>query len=165
MNYCIQDGTNTPPKILFLDVDGVLILFNNRGVFSKEALKQLKRVLQLTGAKVVLSSNWKRTQESIEKLNKELLDMGAETVFGTTPELDYETSISSSRVKEIEKWLDDYETKNGEKIVYWAAVDDLDLGKVGSERFIDHFVITHREKGITPEKAEKLVLILNGMGN
>lgn len=49
-------GSTGDIRVLFLDVDGVVMLFNNRGVFDAGCMNQLKRVVTETNAKVVLSS-------------------------------------------------------------------------------------------------------------
>lgn len=45
-------------KILFLDVDGVLLI-NPREGFRKVAMQQLKRIIDETGARIVVSSTWR----------------------------------------------------------------------------------------------------------
>jgi len=93
-----------PTAVLFLDMDGVLILFNNRGVWNTECMKQLSRIIIETGATIVLSSNWKRSDDNLIKLSTELKKYGIEPPIHRTPELEYEISISYSRAKEIRKW-------------------------------------------------------------
>jgi predicted mannosyl-3-phosphoglycerate phosphatase (HAD superfamily) len=50
-------------KIIFLDIDGVLNNYNTLGEglnWESNAVKILKRIIKETGAKVVLSSTWRR---------------------------------------------------------------------------------------------------------
>jgi len=51
-------------KLLFLDVDGVLVMDGpdwdvTLDHFSTSALRELKRVIDRTGAKIVLHSSWR----------------------------------------------------------------------------------------------------------
>lgn len=62
-------------KIIFLDIDGVLVL-ENSGVpheeyahrFDKECVKTLNEILSETNAEIVLTSDWKKIYD-IERLN------------------------------------------------------------------------------------------------
>lgn len=52
-------------KIIFLDIDGVLVTresrqrFNSARVFSPECVMVLKSIVEKTGAKIVISSTWR----------------------------------------------------------------------------------------------------------
>lgn len=95
-------------KVIFLDVDGVL---NSDEYFDKikdlniegikreidiEKIKLLKKAIDETGAKVVLSSSWRYTRNG-QKLKELLLDYGI--YADTTPFLQNERGL------EIKQWL------------------------------------------------------------
>eukprot|EP01121_Diplochlamys_sp_Union-15-3_P016181 TRINITY_DN545_c0_g1_i2.p1 TRINITY_DN545_c0_g1~~TRINITY_DN545_c0_g1_i2.p1 ORF type:complete len:161 (-),score=28.69 TRINITY_DN545_c0_g1_i2:150-596(-) len=141
-------------KILFLDIDGVLMLFNNRGVWNKDCLQQLKRIETETKARIVLSSNWKRSESNMERLKKEFSNYGISVPIDCTPELEYENCIAFSRCKEILKWLEDYP----HKVSHWVAVDDMDLSL--NKEFETRFIRTGREIGLTSKKADELIALL-----
>lgn len=49
-------------KVIFLDVDGVLDIFNTEQymqVLLKDAVQRLKRIVDETDAKIVVASNWR----------------------------------------------------------------------------------------------------------
>jgi len=146
-------------RVIFLDVDGVIVLFSNRGEFDVGCMNELKRVVTSTNAKIVMSSNWKRSEESLAKLNKQLSHYGLQPVYAVTPECEFQQSVAFSRVKEIFQWLNEFPSANNLTIASWVAVDDMDLQKE-DDKMIGHFVRTGREKGITPEKADAMINML-----
>lgn len=120
--------------MIFLDVDGVL----NRTGFEPadsvglrswieaELAAKLAEVIAATGARIVLSSDWRRDRE-LEDLQEELVAAGVECVLvGTTPVL------GGPRWREIEAWMVEHQVSR-ESIV---IVDDaFDMGPL-SERFV-----------------------------
>ena len=46
-------------RLIFLDIDGV-ICCNNEGVLEQSKLELLRQVVDATGAKIVLSTDWRR---------------------------------------------------------------------------------------------------------
>ena len=97
-------------KVIFLDVDGVL---NSDEYFDKirnldiqgierevdiEKIKLLKKAIDKTGAKVVLSSSWRYTKYA--QYLKELLS-NYDIYVDSTPFIEKETGL------EIKKWLSD----------------------------------------------------------
>ena len=98
-------------KVIFLDVDGVL---NSDEYFDKvrnlkikgienqidvEKIKLLKKAVDETGAKVVLSSSWRFTLN--EQPLRDLLSRYGIGVYSRTPYIDWERGL------EIKKWLSD----------------------------------------------------------
>lgn len=126
-------------KIIFLDIDGVL---NNtdaleaercsmgegmwRGEltceasgFDPENVKQLKRVLEIVPAHIVISSSWRRLH-TLDQLRTVFENWGIsrDRILGATPQ-----TRSGHRGKEISLWIKMF-TRNGRKIKNWAIVDD-----------------------------------------
>lgn len=176
-------------KVVFLDVDGVLRPLKAGGFaayqfgdgeaaitcdtsdFIQAALEALRHIVVSTGALLVLSSEWRRSQVMREGLDAILTENHMHTCVGaTTTAIDRElgsgdplTAFRKRRVKELDDWLN----KNPQ-IKQWVAVDDLDLS-VGDEdrgpgdwRVVDHFVQTNDQVGLTRRGAEAAVKILNG---
>lgn len=99
-------------KVIFLDIDGVL----NSDAYDKERdakdgnidvsrLPLLKRLIDETGAKAVLSSSWREHWERDEGL---MSDTGLEltdTFRQAGIEIFDKTSVMSSRSEEISHWL------------------------------------------------------------
>jgi len=108
-------------KIIFLDFDGVLnsveyMMFNKEewnsgdsaGMVDPDAVALLNKLIEKTGAKVVVSSTW-RLGHTAEELFEILKRKGfTGEVIGRTPSpffIDEENFVFSDRGHEIQKWL------------------------------------------------------------
>jgi hypothetical protein len=188
-------------KVLFLDNDGVICLFNNWGGrfrkqkkyegdlttpncpvearfddFDKKAIKVLNRILEETGAEIVVSSDW-RKKATLEELGQYYLDQGiTKAPIDFTPEykdIDDEglrfrwrrdRYSEQERAAEIKSWLKDHP-----EITHWVAVDDLNMGELslwGDKRDwgLTNFVLTPIDtEGIKQTgKAKKIIEFLEG---
>lgn len=94
-------------RVLFLDVDGVLNRtgyqpvqsFGLRSWIEPELASRLSAVLTRTGARIVMSSDW-RVGRTLERIGEELNAAGIPApVLGKTPEL------GGPRWREIEAWM------------------------------------------------------------
>ena len=168
--------TISQKKVLFLDIDGVL---NTKWwytqmdrnsprdqygyAFDPKAVANLKRIVEETGANIVISSSWKSF--GFSELEEMWTDRGLPgKLIGVTPnsvsdELLLEADIDSIelfhiRGEEIKEWL----TKHGKNVSNYAIIDDMD--NMLSEQH-SHFVHTNPEVGITEEDAEKAIAIIN----
>lgn len=163
-------------RIIFLDIDGVL----NTGwwytqmdgntpkdkygyAFDPKSVANLKKIVDETGADIVISSSWKSLGLS------ELEDMWQNRglpgkLIGITPnsvsdemllnaDLDH-MELFSIRGMEIKEWLD----KHGKNVSHYVIIDDMD-NFLSSQK--SHFVQTDPEVGITEEDVDKAVRLLN----
>ena len=163
-------------KVVFLDIDGVL---NTKWwytqmdrntpkdkygyAFDPNAVSNLKKIIDETGADIVISSSWKSF--GISELEDMWQDRGLPgKLIGITPntvsdemllnaDLDH-MELFSIRGTEIKEWL----TKHGKHVSHYAIIDDMD-NMLTEQRL--HFVKTDPEIGITVEDAEKAIMILN----
>lgn len=163
-------------KVVFLDIDGVL---NTKWwytqmdrntpkdkygyAFDPNAVANLKKIIDETGADIVISSSWKSF--GISELEDMWQDRGLPgKLIGITPntvsdemllnaDLD-NMELFSIRGTEIKEWL----TKHGKHVSHYAIIDDMD-NMLTEQRL--HFVKTDPEIGITVEDAEKAIMILN----
>lgn len=158
-------------KIIFLDFDGVI----NNGphikrvgslqIFDPESISQLCRVLNETGAKIVVSSTW-RFLSTKDALNERLYLSGLpkDCVVDVTPMGTSEGKLGNAiielhmtRGQEINLWL----SKN-EHIKDWVAIDDdkemnpLDLSRV---------VKTDYEIGLQAIHADQMIRILGKLND
>jgi len=149
-------------KVIFLDNDGVICLPNNWGGrmkkytnylknhpgtpvnkcpanvrfdnFDTKSIKLLNKILEETGAEIVVSSDW-RYHATLEELGDYYIEQGIiKKPFDITPrviavdpklwsELSYTTGLEGERVIEIKHWL-----QHHPEVTHWVAVDDLNLG-------------------------------------
>lgn len=107
-----------PLRVLFLDIDGV-VCCNFRGELEEPKLKLVKRIVDASGAKVVLSSDWRRRHALKDRVNAALGELGVEMI-GATPEY---AMLSRVRPKEIMSWMRSCDAP----IAGWCAIDDRDL--------------------------------------
>lgn len=147
-------------KIIFLDVDGVLNCDKTeretrsgyRFVGSRK-IKLLKKIVEETGAAIVLSSDWRYNRNAPEmnsdflELKNELRRYGIE-IQDYTPELAW-----SNRGREIELWLGTHP-----HIQNYVILDDSKEVDKTNPRFLK----TTMEHGLTKELAERAIEILNG---
>ena len=162
-------------KVLFLDIDGVL----NTGwwysqmdrntpkdkygyAFDPKSVANLKKILDKTGADIVISSSWKSF--GLLELEDMWKDRGLPgKIIGITPntvsdemllnaDLDH-MELFSIRGMEINEWL----TKNGKHVSHYVIIDDMDNFLPEQK---SHFVQTNPEVGITTEDTERAIMIL-----
>lgn len=144
-------------KVIFLDIDGVLLPFpkdENAGseLFPASTLKPLQTLLQQAdGAKLVLSSTWRVRKDFIQDIVDCIQAFGIDFdgFFDIT-----DPNMHSERQWEIERWLSNNRQKY-DKIV-WLALDDEELleGDVNQKfrsLFEGHVIKTESQKGLTME--------------
>jgi hypothetical protein len=152
-------------KVIFLDHDGVICLSNNWGSrhkkqkewggrvpfmsvydvpveyrfddFDTKAIKVLNSILEITGAEIIVSSDW-RTYATLEELGQYYELQGViKKPIGITKTLaecntpkDFiwsrQWDLEQTRSFEIHQYL-----KEHPSITSWVAIDDLDMGKTG----------------------------------
>ena len=151
-------------KILFLDIDGVL---NNRFThlgpnhhtwndwhfkgLDRSLIPHLNRIIEETGAKIVLSSTW-RLHHTPEQMHARLTSAGMKPeieIIDRTDVLNH-GPIYVPRCQEIEKWLDEHP-----EVVDFAVLDDD-----GDANIPGHFVHTVHDVGLTEEDANEAIKIL-----
>lgn len=144
-------------RLIFLDIDGVLVT-RRPCVMEEKLLQNLARVAKETGAKIVLSSDWRRHPEARAEAQQVLNSMGLELI-GCTP---CKSPYLAQRPTEILEWKRDFlRTPGGEKLENWVAIDDRELLTEQNGRFLrGHFVQTHPLRGLTPEAADACIAIL-----
>ena len=163
-------------KIIFLDIDGVLntkwgYTQMDRNTpkdkygysFDPRSVANLKKILDETGAEIVISSSWKSF--GLSELEDMWQDRGLPgKLIGITPnsvsdemllnaDLDH-MEIFSIRGMEIKEWLD----KHGKKVSHYVIIDDMDNFLPEQK---SHFVQTDPEVGITEEDADMAIKNLN----
>ena len=165
-------------KYLFLDIVGVLnhdTLFNSPSyknnqanwqvsMFDPACVERVNRILQDTGAKLVVSSSWR----DMKDLPEIFAGVGLPTEFDTTPyaEIIYpnafpitdffsdETDIRYWRGSEI-KWYLDHNTN--EDYTYCILDDDCDM----LDELLEYFICTSKPIGLTDKLTDKAIEILN----
>jgi hypothetical protein len=123
--------------------------------FDKKSLTVLNKILEETGAEIVVSSDWKKFA-NLEEMGEYYESQGiAKKPIALTSNLGQCTwyndmvwvwspqwDLEMTRVIEIKQYLHDHP-----EITHWVAVDDLDMGKNGEswkDWGLENFVLTPR---------------------
>lgn len=176
-------------KVVFLDIDGVLndrnILANARhetitidkaewlrSMIGQLYVDRVKKIIEQTGAKIVLSSAWRRMFKSLDEIKLFMKDIGfnPNDVIGETPNghpparalaLGSAATYPTYRGLEIQKFISDWE---GEEIDSIVILDDMK-----PEQFchLAHRLIQTEgwNVGITDEDVEKAIELFNQPDN
>ena len=159
-------------KIIFLDIDGVLNTcwwdrktpVDKYGyAFDPNAVANLAKIINETGADIVVSSTWKfmGLPQMLDMwkergLPGKIIDMTPNTVSDEVLlVVDLEQmELTPIRGMEVQEWLN---TK-GKKVSHYVILDDMDNMLPEQQ---SHFVQTNPEVGIIEDDANKAIVILN----
>lgn len=180
-----------PSKVIFLDVDGVLrpaapggsatifvdgdvVPFAGAGSdFLPSAMRALKWLVYETGARIILSTEWRRHEPLFLSVNNALRQQGlAECRQEDQTPMHAHLNTSQEhnglirdfairRVQEIDEWLGKHkEVKN------WTAIDDIDLKLCKDlpkfvEDLKERFLLTDAQAGFTMGNSELCKKMLN----
>ena len=151
-------------KVIFLDVDGVLnsdeFFDNNKdnSYIDEKTVRLLKKAVEETGAKVVVSSSFRYTR-SFGKVQEILLRNGI--AFDKTPFLDNE------RGKEIKQWIDEHskiskELKASSEVEDYVVLDD-EIFDDFDEEILSHLIKMEENevrgfgKGLQEKDVDKII--------
>ena len=151
-------------KVIFLDVDGVLNSNTSKSCspngylgVSDKYVKRLKRIVNDTGAKVVLSSDWKMARDrDYTYLTQKLWFKGGIRIHSQTPNIERE-----KRGREIYEWLyahpsiDEYIIIDDEVFTDFFFYDEL----------INHLLLINPEVGLTDDNVDDAIAFLNAEGD
>lgn len=139
-------------KVIFLDVDGVLNHGKQIEKVEDDKIQILKQIIDETGAKIVLSSDWRfwlgTDDEDVELLQEKLSGIGAE-IMSSTP-----GSKHGYRGAEIYQWINKWK---GETIDKFVILDDRDDMKL----YMNRLVQTSFNLGLQEKHVKKAIQLLN----
>lgn len=155
-------------KFIFLDIDGVLNTANYQTwrqlwgkdisdlhghLFAPSPVRNLRRLIKWTNAKIVLSSSWRMDGlETMRQMWNER-NMPGE-IYNITPYVNAREYPIGTRGVEIRKWLEEY----GGESYKFVIIDDI-------EDFLDeqqtNVIMTNYRRGLTLLKTMKAIIILN----
>ena len=155
-------------KFIFLDFDGVMDTFrysnrlyyegkpeNDRfgTVFDPDCIKALEKIIDATGAEIVISSSWK-----VLMSYGQILEMWKERnlpgfVTDATP------TCSSRRGEEIAAWLDIFTKNSGGEEYDYVILDDLDEDNFNKDQ-IPHLIRIDDYEGLTDDATLKAIEML-----
>ena len=152
---------NTKIKVIFLDVDGVLNSSQDHfsiGLKTDIHLERLKRIIDATGAKIVLSSSWRicfdpKKDQMSRILNNKLNSIGA-PIMDMTPIIREPNKV---RGDEIRMWLQDHPDVDA----FIILDDDSDMAEYTST----HLIKTDVNIGLQDSDVEKAINMLGRVSN
>lgn len=138
-------------KVIFLDLDGVLVLKKDEEAetFDHDCCMRLREILTQTQCKLVLSSTWRLFPPDVHRMFCMLkpYQITLQDFLGKTP-------LRDRREEEIEAFL-----KKHPEIEQYIVLDDS-KAEFG-EKFSDHLVLTQATTGITQQIMQMCVEKLN----
>jgi hypothetical protein len=143
------DGKSSGDKICFLDVDGVLHSYFARTesqLFRKDCMTRLKKIVDETGCKIVLSSSWRATPERKARVNHHLNSYGIKSCVDST-RIRHDEYL---RHEDILHWVKQHPTDR------WIAIDDLPMPQLR-----EHYIQTEPETGLTDMNVRNAIRVLN----
>ena len=145
-------------KAIFLDFDGVITI-PPRWYLKADKIKYIKRIVDETGAKIIVSSSWR--MDTVEETRKnmiykekrcpsnKMLYWLIDNIYDVTPWV----GLGNGRGGEIQQWLNDHPEFDN----YVILDDDHDMWD--SQMY--HFVQTNYEDGITEVETVRAIKVLN----
>lgn len=143
-------------KVIFLDFDGVITTLESRWNIDSEKCKLVKRICDETGAKIVISSSWRKSnfEYTMKQFSKESFLL-YDYVVDVTKRLSISgsASITIPRGVEILEYIESHDS-----ITNYVILDD-DTDMLLWQR--NHFVHTSTYEGINEKNVEQAIKILN----
>lgn len=168
---------SSPCRVIFLDVDGVLNCQSTverfQGVIGIEParVKLLRRIVDATGAKIVLSSTWRSTESHLTEVKRALYQEGL-AIFDVTPRFalalrtlgwDRGRQLRYLRAPEILAWLKEHPVES-----YVALDDDTLVGPYdreqnpqGCEELANRHVKTSWKRGLLEAHVPDAIRVLD----
>lgn len=155
-------------KVIFLDIDGVLITLRSFEQFKiptkfaqadPACVIQLNRILIETQARIVLSSTWRigLKSERLPEMNRQFIEWGVcSEIMDFTPVLEGHSGdvvLSVTRGREIETWLNNHPV-----VKEFAIIDDDD----DMDHLKSKLVQTDFRFGLTGINADQVIRMLGG---
>ena len=153
-------------KIIFLDFDGVMDtayydhLLSKEGkpgcdeygcIFDPACIKNLKYIIEQTGADIVVSSSWKYIMNYQDFLNM----WKARGLPGFVTDVTPEPTERRKRGDEIDAWLEECRTE-----CQYVIIDDLDADNF-NEHQVPRLLVVNPFFGLYEVTAERAILLLN----
>ena len=161
------------PGIIFLDIDGVLnrvedetsylVLKPDTYGLSATLVERLEYLVDKTGAKIVISSNWRKFADdgcwSCHRMSFRnplpiVKGIFGDTIIGSTPDLPHQ-----NKARCVNQWLSTYhQSVGGGKFVIF---DDDDRQGFGDDPVLaERWIHTRQEVGLTDEDITKALTLL-----
>lgn len=149
-------------KIIFLDFDGVITTPSSKYCLSPPHMDILGKILESTGAYIVISSSWRRynLEQTINFITSSSNPFVGENPFPFTDKvIDITKRLTPIKMSEyiyrgdeIKEWLDNNEVES------YVILDDIN-NMLSCQQ--NNLVLTDEKKGLIDKDAQKAIRILN----
>ena len=149
-------------KVIFLDFDGVITI-PPKWYINANKIKWIKKIIDETDAKIVVSSSWRRenVKETINDMigktkrcpRNKMLYWLIDNIYDVTSWFSDKKYNGTGRGGEIQTWLDKHPEVNN----YVIIDDDGDM----LDEQLYHFVQTNYEDGLTEVETKRAIKVLN----
>lgn len=159
-------------KVIFLDIDGVLNCSTSKSYCVEDSgrvikgvdsdkVKRLAKIVEATGAQIILSSDWKDgwskyytspKPSHAKYLDNHLYKKGKLTIKDKTPNTNKGTWF---RGEEIITYL-----KTHQDIENYVILDDTFFDDFANKEIEEHLVLTNRKVGLTDSNVNDAIKIL-----
>ena len=142
-------------KIIFLDFDGVITI-PPKWNLAPDKIKSVKKIVDETGAKIVVSSSWRHGLERhfahvLENdTNNEMIIWLRDNILDITPNV----GLGNGRGGEIQQWLNDHR-----EVTNYVILDDMDCRQFRKEHH-SHLVTTNHFSGLDSSSAQEAIRLL-----
>eukprot|EP00943_MAST-04B_sp_MAST-4B-sp1_P009738 g9738.t1 len=130
-----------PIKVIFLDIDGVLLPFSSTSfTFSKISLQVLNDIVKYTGAEIVLSSTWRMDESAIETIYDNFKDY---PMLSTVKFKQWNRTCPTlhvGRAVEIKDFIENKAPKLGLQIKKYLVIDDEPV-VIPNKKPFDHYFV------------------------
>ncbi len=141
-------------KIIFLDFDGVIRIPIDRGGlaadpadFCQATMRLLGTVCQLTGARIVVSSDWRNVD------NRPAIEQHLSPHLAHHLHVDWATPICGKRWNEVQRWLLSHPEVTG-----YAILEDWEQHFEGCPAAMrDRLHLCNNRHGLVPQIAHRLI--------
>lgn len=156
-----------------MSIDGYTALQADTSDFITVSIQALRSIVEQTGAQIVMSSEWRRSEELKNAVDEILVQQQMPACVDVTTTAmerrlgmsDPVTSFAERRAREIGNWLKDHPN-----VRMWVVIDDINLAVADNAaerdaktpRMAGHLVQTLPHVGLTMENAKAAVRILRG---
>lgn len=167
-DVCYVQPEEVASPVIFLNVDGVLHPRDSVDVLLDDQINLLKKIVDASGARIVLSSQWKSDTPSLQRLSHVFTENGLKMIghtddmtenIGSTTEDGGEITPEINAAMEISSWCAEHENlMDPDK---WIALDCMDVD-LEDEDGVQHLVKVSESSGLSEEVADKAISILKG---
>ena len=163
----MQENKPIPVKLIFLDIDGVMLPFpsNSSTTFSFEALTVLERIVATTSAEVVLSSTWRMDENAIKIIYKNFASFPSLSKIRFKNWNRTDLKLHSLRAAEIKNFLENKVPKLGLRVEQFLVIDDEPMifeSREPFRYFANRAIQTKSNVGLREEHLQSALSILLG---